>query len=38
MLHKTGAVAAVFKNHVGGQAAFDALAMIRLLAAKARTA
>lgn len=38
MLNKTGAVAAVFKNHVGGQAAFDALAMLRLLAAKARAA
>jgi uncharacterized protein YecE (DUF72 family) len=32
MRKKAGAVAAVFKNHVGAQAAFDALEAIRLLA------
>jgi uncharacterized protein YecE (DUF72 family) len=32
MRKKAGTVAAVFKNHVGGQAAFDALELIRLVA------
>jgi uncharacterized protein YecE (DUF72 family) len=32
MLKKTGAVAAVFKNHVGAQAALNAMRQIRLLA------